>query len=59
MARWNYLTKRESFLPIWHGAGTITKNNFLLRANKQYVDGEGDAVPRTPVNSVVERSGNR
>ena len=38
MARWNRLTKGRSFFAIWQGAGTITKNSYLLRANRQYTD---------------------
>ena len=36
MARWNRLTKESWFFDIWKGAGTITKNDYLLRANRQY-----------------------
>ena len=36
MVRWNCDTKGSSFFAILKGAGTITKNNYVLRANRQY-----------------------
>ena len=38
MARWNCHTKGRLFLPTWQGAGTNPKNNYVLRANRQYMN---------------------
>ena len=36
MARWNYDTKISSLLAIYQGSGTITKNDYVLKATRQY-----------------------
>ena len=36
MFRWNHDTKGSLFFTIWQGAQTITKKNYLLKANRQY-----------------------
>ena len=38
IARWNCLSKADLIWAFKQGANTITRNNYLLRANRQYVE---------------------